>query len=205
MIVKAAFARGSRERAGSRLGGYFKYIEYRDRAVGENYESRHLFDESNDHVVRKEAIKDMLEHTSTSVNYHTVILSPGENEPVQDLRQWTREVMEELELQQGKDLHWYGVTHYNTDHPHVHVIIAGAGESLETGEIEPVKLYREDYERLRETAKELTDYRFVEYVKELNAFDQVLLESKEIEQGRDVVSGNANTLENDHDKGDFDR
>src|SRR6185437_14556588 len=97
----------------------------------------------------------------------------GTDEPVEDLRQWTREVIGEFEQQQGKDLYWFGVTHYNTEHPHVHVIIAGAGENLETGNIEPVKFYRQDYDMLREIAHEHTDYRIIEQFKEMNALDQV--------------------------------
>jgi hypothetical protein len=206
MIVKASFARGSRERAASHLGGYFKYIEYRDRVPAESRASRHLFDERRDHVTRKEALKDVMEHTSTSVNYHTVILSPGADEPVEDLRQWTREVMGEFEQQQGKDLHWFGVTHYNTEHPHVHVIIAGAGKNLETSEIEPVKFYRQDYDALREVAREHTEYRQVEYLKELNTFDQVPRELEAKGQEYDIVSERVSRQDTiDYDKGDFER
>jgi len=80
-------------------------------------------------------------HTSHRVSYHTFVLSPGDDEPVQDWQQWTRDVLADLEEQQGKDLHWYAVHHSNTEHEHVHVVLAGAGEDRETGWEEAVKLH----------------------------------------------------------------
>ncbi len=79
---------------------------------------------------RRDAVDDVMEHTSSSVSYHKIVLSPGEDEPVQDWQEWTREVMVDLEEQQGKDLHWYAVHHSNTEHEHVHVVLAGAAYLL---------------------------------------------------------------------------
>jgi hypothetical protein len=83
------------------------------------------------------------------VHYHKIVLSPADDEPIENWREWTRDVMSDLEEMQGKELHWYAVSHQNTEHPHIHVVLAGAGEDPETGEQEPVKLYQEDYQRLR--------------------------------------------------------
>ena len=35
--------------------------------------------------------------------------------------------MADLEDEQGKEMHWYAVHHSNTEHEHVHVVVAGAG------------------------------------------------------------------------------
>src|SRR5213595_798738 len=75
--------------------------------------------------------------------------------------------MEDLEESQGRELHWYAVKHDNTDNPHVHVVVAGAGENLETGKLEPVKLYHQDYELLRESGHEHSDYEHYHHIQEL--------------------------------------
>ena len=158
MIIKGRFLRGNRERSAKHLAAHLRYIEYRRRDEShEDREDRRLFSKESDQVDREEVVNDVMAHTSTSVNYHKLILSPGQDEPVEDYRQWIREVMHYLEEQQGKDLHWYASYHANTDHPHVHLILAGAGENPETGEAEPVKLYRDEYQHLRESALDHSD------------------------------------------------
>ena len=153
MIIKGRFVRGNREKTAKHLAAHLRYIEHRSRdEQREDREDRHLFGRDSDQVDCEEAVSDVMDHTSTSVNYHKIVLSPGPDEPIDDYRQWVRDVMHDMEEQQGRDLHWYASYHANTEHPHVHLILAGSGENLETGEAEPVKLYRDDYQHLRESA-----------------------------------------------------
>jgi type IV secretory pathway VirD2 relaxase len=138
---------GDRKAASSHLNAHFKYIEHRPRnPAHEQRDDRRLFSKDQDVVNRREAVDDVMEHTSARVSYHQIVLSPAEDEPVWDWRQWTRDVMADLEEAQGKELHWYAAYHQNTDNPHVHVVVAGAGYDWETGERETVKLSRQDYE-----------------------------------------------------------
>ena len=85
--------------------------------------------------------------------------------------------MSDLEERQGVDLHWYAVHHENTDNPHVHVLLAGAGEQGETGKLEPVKLYAEDYQFLRERGHDHSDHDLYAHiratVKELDRQDDL--------------------------------
>ena len=171
--------RGNRDAAKARLVSHFKYIEHRSREISqESRDDRRIFDKEQDVVNRRDAVDDVMEHTSTSVNYHKIVLSPGDDEPVQDWREWTRDVMRDLEEAQGRELHWYAVHHQNTEHPHVHVIVAGAGYNEETGREEPVKLYAHDYEVLRESGHEHSDYHFQHLLKEqfqeLDALDDTI-------------------------------
>jgi type IV secretory pathway VirD2 relaxase len=53
-----------------------------------------------------------------------VILSPEFGDRI-DLEQMTREVMKRSERQLGTALEWVAVTHFNTEHPHVHLVIRG--------------------------------------------------------------------------------
>ncbi len=53
-----------------------------------------------------------------------VILSPEFGDRI-DLEAMTREVMQRSEKQLGTKLEWVAVSHFNTEHPHVHVVIRG--------------------------------------------------------------------------------
>ena len=152
--------RGNATQSAAHLQAHFRYIEYRSRELDETREDRSLFSKDHDHVERQEALDDVLEHTSNSVHYHKIVLSPADDEPIEDWRSWTRDVMSDLEDRLGMELHWYAVSHQNTDHPHVHVVLAGAGEDHETGELEPVKLYQDDYQLLRESGREHNEHAF---------------------------------------------
>jgi len=181
MIARGRYIRGgtvNQASAASHLSSHLKYLEHRSRDEQESREDRFIFSKDDDHVSRRDAMDDVLEHTSHSVSYHKIVLSPGDDEPVQDWREWTREVMADLEAEQGIDLHWYAVHHSNTEHEHVHLVVAGAGEDRETGHEEAVKLYPEDYQQLRESGHEHSDhdfyYRLEDLVKELDRQDDLV-------------------------------
>jgi hypothetical protein len=48
----------------------------------------------------------------------------------------------------------------------VHVVVAGAGEREETGELEPVKLSADDYQFLRERGHEHSDHDLYAHIRE---------------------------------------
>ena len=61
-----------------------------------------------------------------------VILSPEFGDCI-DLQRLARDVVGQIENDFGTDLEWIAVTHHNTEHPHVHMVIRGvasAGEPL---------------------------------------------------------------------------
>jgi hypothetical protein len=120
MIAKGSgYVRGNRQAATARLTSHFKYTEHRSKDLErETRDGRRIFSKDQDVVSRKDAVDDVMEHTSTSVNYHKIVLSPGQDEPIQDWREWTRDVMHDLEERQGHALYWYAVKHDNTDNPH---------------------------------------------------------------------------------------
>ncbi len=145
VVKSTGFARGDRQVAGKKLASHLKYIQYRSRGEDEAREDRYLFSEEGDRVSRREALDDVMQHTSTSVNYHRIVLSPDKNtEPITDWREWTRTIMRDFEDKKGLKLHWYAAKHANTDDPHIHIVIAGSGEDLWTGRKKAVKLYTGD-------------------------------------------------------------
>lgn len=53
-----------------------------------------------------------------------LIVSPEFGEQV-DLRRLTRDLLERMATDLGTDLEWVAVEHYNTEHPHVHIVLRG--------------------------------------------------------------------------------
>ena len=53
------------------------------------------------------------------------IISPEDGAELSDLTAYTRDLMQQVEGDLGTRLDWVAVNHYNTGHPHVHVIVNG--------------------------------------------------------------------------------
>ncbi|WP_424993394.1 relaxase/mobilization nuclease domain-containing protein [Oceaniradius stylonematis] len=57
------------------------------------------------------------------------IVSPEDADRLDDLRAFTRDLMKQAERDLGTRLDWIGVDHWNTDNPHVHVLVRGRAEN----------------------------------------------------------------------------
>ncbi|MPZ38329.1 MAG: DUF3363 domain-containing protein [Rhizobiales bacterium] len=53
------------------------------------------------------------------------IVAPEDGDRLSDLRAFTRDVMQQMEEDLGTRLDWVAVEHFNTGHPHSHVIVRG--------------------------------------------------------------------------------
>jgi len=56
------------------------------------------------------------------------IVSPEDAQELADLRATTRELMAEMQQDLGTPLDWVAVDHWNTDNPHVHVLVRGRAD-----------------------------------------------------------------------------
>ena len=56
------------------------------------------------------------------------IVSPEDAAQLKDLRTFTRELMADVETDLGSKLDWVAVDHWNTDNPHVHVLVRGKAD-----------------------------------------------------------------------------
>jgi type IV secretory pathway VirD2 relaxase len=56
------------------------------------------------------------------------IVSPEDAVEMSDLKTFTRELMGQMEKDLSTKLDWVGVDHWNTEHPHVHVIVRGRAD-----------------------------------------------------------------------------
>ncbi len=53
------------------------------------------------------------------------IVAPEDGDRLQDLRGFTRDVMRQMEEDLGTKLDWVAIDHFNTGHPHSHVVVRG--------------------------------------------------------------------------------
>lgn len=190
MIVKSKHVRVSRtsqSKASSALKSHLKYLQYRERDLSqETKEDRHLFDKQRDTVERREVHEQMMDEPAGNIYYHRLILSSAHDEPVENWHEWTRAVMHDLEDRLEMDLEWYATHHHNTDDPHMHIVLRGTGTNRETALAESVELNTHDFQAMRESGREHSDYdhyRLIqETLREFDARDTTLYDSPTLEQ-----------------------
>lgn len=57
------------------------------------------------------------------------IVSPEDAADMQDLKAFTRDLAKQMEADLGTGLDWIAVDHWNTDNPHVHLLVRGVDET----------------------------------------------------------------------------
>ncbi len=57
------------------------------------------------------------------------IVSPEDAEELNDLRSYTRHLMQRMEADLGTSLDWVAVDHWNTDNPHTHIVLRGKDDT----------------------------------------------------------------------------
>ena len=62
-------------------------------------------------------------------HYFRFIVSPEDAAELDSLRTFTRELMVDTERDLGTRLDWVAVDHWNTDNPHVHILIRGRADN----------------------------------------------------------------------------
>ncbi len=150
-VVTGRYVAGGTKGRGTSAAGQAQdalhYMQTRPLDNGERPEDRHFFGPERDGGSWREARAEILDHATEQVAFHRLILSPGPDQPVADMPEWTRMVLDDLADTLGQQLHWVAVIHRNTDHPHAHVLLAGGGERA--GELRPVLLYKAQYAAVR--------------------------------------------------------
>ncbi len=58
-------------------------------------------------------------------HHFRIIVSPEDAAELTDLREYTRDLVRQMETDLGTRLDWVAVDHWNTDNPHVHLIVRG--------------------------------------------------------------------------------
>jgi type IV secretory pathway VirD2 relaxase len=127
VIIKARIVRhaGARFRAAP-LARHIAYLE-RD-GVTRDGRNAGMFDARSDRASGEE----FAGRCADDRHHFRFIVSPEDAGELADLRTFTRELMADAARDLGTPLDWVAVDHWNTDNPHVHVIVRGvAGDGAD--------------------------------------------------------------------------
>jgi type IV secretory pathway VirD2 relaxase len=102
-----------------------KHIAYLKReGVTRDGEDARMFDAASDTA----AERAFAERCEDDRHHFRFIISPEDAAEVGDLKTFTRELIRDVEKDLGTKLDWVAVDHWNTDNPHVHVLIRGRAD-----------------------------------------------------------------------------
>jgi hypothetical protein len=126
VVVMARVARqhGKRFRSAP-LSKHITYLK-REGVTRDGADAR-MFDARSDDA----DTKAFAERCKDDRHHFRFTISPEDATRMQDLRAFTRELMADAERDLGTMLDWVAVDHWNTDNPHVHVLIRGCADDGE--------------------------------------------------------------------------
>ena len=102
-----------------------KHIAYLKReGVTRDGEDARMFDAASDTADERA----FAERCEDDRHHFRFIISPEDGAELGDLKTFTRELMLDVEKDLGTRLDWVAVDHWNTDNPHVHVLIRGRAD-----------------------------------------------------------------------------
>jgi len=102
-----------------------KHIAYLKReGVTRDGENARMFDAASDTADERA----FAERCADDRHHFRFIVSPEDASDLRDLKTFTRELMLDVERDLGAKLDWLAVDHWNTDNPHVHVLIRGRAD-----------------------------------------------------------------------------
>jgi len=119
-IVKARVVR--RMRSPGALRAHIGYLK-RDGVTRDGSPGK-LFDAAGDEVEGR----DFASRCEGDRHHFRFIVSPDDAGELGSLRSFTRELMNQASRDLGTRLDWVAIDHWNTEHPHVHVLVRGRAD-----------------------------------------------------------------------------
>ena len=119
-IVKARVVRAGR--AGGGLGLHLKYLQR--EGVTQDGERGQMFDAGGDRADPAA----FAERCAQDRHHFRFIVSPDDGEQLADLRTYARELMTQAQQDLATHLDWIAIDHWNTGHPHLHVLVRGRAD-----------------------------------------------------------------------------
>ncbi|PZP54116.1 MAG: type VI secretion protein [Agrobacterium fabrum] len=116
-VIKARVVRHSARAAP--LATHLNYL--RREGVTRDGEKAHLFGPGGDNADPKA----FSERCQDDRHHFRFIVSPDDASDMADLRSFTRDLAAQMEKDLDTRLDWVAVDHWNTEHPHVHLIVRG--------------------------------------------------------------------------------
>jgi type IV secretory pathway VirD2 relaxase len=124
-VVKARVVRSSGR--GAPLATHLTYL--RREGVTHDGEKAQLFGPECDRIDPK----DFAARCDGDRHHFRFIISPDDATEMSDLKSFTRDLVAQMQKDLDTKLDWAGVAHWNTEHPHIHLIVRGVrddGENL---------------------------------------------------------------------------
>ena len=106
-------------RGGAKAAAHLRYIQ-RD-GVSRDGTPGKLYNEISEEADGKE----FQERTQDDRHQFRIIISPEDAIELDSLTDYTRDLMAQMEKDLGTKLDWLAVNHFNTDNPHVHIVLRG--------------------------------------------------------------------------------
>ncbi|RWD16127.1 MAG: DUF3363 domain-containing protein [Mesorhizobium sp.] len=116
-VIKTRVVRHSAR--GVPLTAHLSYLQ-REGVTRDGEKARMFSPETDD-----TSVKVFAERCDGDRHHFRFIVSPEDAPEMSDLRSFTRDLMRHMEKDLGTKLDWVAADHWNTDNPHIHVILRG--------------------------------------------------------------------------------
>lgn len=102
-----------------------RHVHYvgRDSATRDGQPGR-LFNATSDDVDRDEFV----ERSQDDRHHFRMMISPEDGTELGDLKTYTRDLMRQVERDLGTRMEWVAADHWDTDRPHIHIVLKGTDE-----------------------------------------------------------------------------
>jgi type IV secretory pathway VirD2 relaxase len=111
--------------AGRRAVPMSAHVSYLKReGVTRDGQPTYMFDAESDRADDRA----FAERCKDDRHHFRIIVSPEDAAELTDLREYTRDLVRQMESDLGTRLEWVAVDHWNTDNPHVHLLVRGVTE-----------------------------------------------------------------------------
>ena len=113
---------------GAPLATHLTYL--RREGVTQDGEKARLFGPETDHTDPE----TIAVRCDGDRHHFRFIVSPDDATEMADLKSFTRDLVSQMEKDLDSKLDWVGVAHWNTEHPHVHLLMRGVRDDGRCGE-----------------------------------------------------------------------
>jgi type IV secretory pathway VirD2 relaxase len=121
-VLVKALPVSQRSRGGRRMGPLSAHVAYLKReGVTRDGSPTRMFDADGDRADER----GFTERCKDDRHHFRIIVSPEDAAELTDLREYTRDLVRQMEADLGTRLEWIAVDHWNTDNPHVHLLVRG--------------------------------------------------------------------------------
>ncbi len=125
VVIKTRIVKFRGGNAGQRLGAARAHLGYIQRdGVAQGHEPGRLYDAGSDDADGK----SFLARSDGDRHQFRFIVAPEDATEMEDMKPFVRDLMRTMESDLETRLDWVAVDHFNTAHPHTHIVLRGRDE-----------------------------------------------------------------------------